>query len=130
MSLTQNEMIIIVLAVVGLAFSLFAYLTNRQWAGVVKEIVGPLIARADMALVPYGSQLATAHQVAEAATGLIDQNSDWIIQQLATLTGKPPDVISAKLLDFFGTLEDLTDGEPEVPDPTTQETGEPGGAVR
>ena len=106
--MSTNELIIVILGIVGVgALAVFAYYAKKmsELGLMVEPIARILIERADVALAPYGTQLAPVHEIAQAAGALFDQDTDALVQAL------PGNVIAA-INVVLGYAQTLTDGQP------------------
>lgn len=134
-----ETLVIMVLGLVGVVgLAVIAYLARTQagqaaeFARIFEGTLVQLVARADVALAPYGAQLKPANKFLSALEQQVDDPGDWLIQVLSERTGTPAEDIIALLQPPLQRGVDLTDGVPAAPEDEEPEpeVGEPGGTAR
>lgn len=105
----ENELIIYIIGGIlgALALGVFAYQGKKmaEIAALFGPIAESVIGKLDARLVPLGEQLAPLHVATIAASSLIDEPTDALVQAL------PANVIAA-MRAIVAKAEALTDGKP------------------
>lgn len=131
-----ETLVVIVLGLVGLVgLAVIAYLARTQagqaaeFARIFESALMELVAKADVALAPYGERLKPANRLLSALEQQVDEPTDWLIEEIAKRTGTPAADIIAILQPPLQRGVDLTDGVPATP-PKEPEKTDPGGAIK
>ncbi len=109
----QQDLIIIVLGIVGSIGLIALMYINRTRQGELAELVGlisPLVdalrTQADIKLAPYGAPLKPLHDVATAVGSLVDEPDDWLVRQMKS------EAAVAAIQEIVRGVLQLTDGMP------------------
>lgn len=117
--MTQQELLIVMLglvAIVGLSVIAYSSKTRKgelsELAWMFQGVLTQFLERADVTLAPHGEKLRPAHSLLEYLESLVDEPTDWLIEQLAKKTGTPAADIIALLQPPLQRGVNLTDGVP------------------